>query len=189
MLRIKVGDQLTVDKIGSINQKAVNCAITGPELVIVSTDYGFNQLSLQGQIKQSVSFPESEGKVLGFHIMGNFLVIWTLNSYLRVFSITSKECKQISIVRKFEDSKGSLGHIKSCQINSDGTKVGIIANKPNSSQNASNSFYIYDLEVDNFISYDLGLGKVPVAIFWDRKDKRFFGVQTEFTKTGVHQKE
>jgi hypothetical protein len=77
--------------------------------------------------------------------MGNFLVIWTQNSYLRVFSITPKECKQLSVTRKFEDSKGPLGFIKHCQINSDGTKVGIIANKPIAAQSPSNSFYIYDL--------------------------------------------
>lgn len=131
---------------------------------------------LNGQTKQTINFPEAEGKVLGFHIIGNFLVVWTQNSYLRIFNITLKECKQISVSRKFEDSKGPLGNIKSCQINSDGTKVGIVAFDINGSP--STSFYVYDTEMDMFLSYDLGIGKIPVALYWDFKDKRFFGVQT-----------
>jgi hypothetical protein len=52
----------------------------------------------------------------------------------------------------------------------------------------STSFYIYDTEVDVFLSHDLGVGKVPVALYWDIKDKRFLGVQTEFIKSGVQTK-
>jgi hypothetical protein len=183
-LKLKlVGDQLQAEKIGTINLKAVNCAVTGPDSILVTTDYGFNQLQLNGQVKQTINFPESEGKVLGFHIQNNFLVVWTQNSYIHIYSITLKECKQISVNRKFEDSKGPLGNVKSCQINSDGTKVGIVAYQVSGAP--STSFYIYDTEVDVFLSHDLGIGKIPVALYWDIKDKRFFGVQTEFIKSGA----
>jgi len=137
-----VGDGLQVDKLSTINLKAVNCAVTGPDTLLVTTDYGFNQLQLNGQTKQTINFPESEGKVLGFHIQGSFLVVWTQNSYIHIFSITLKDCKQVSVSRKFEDSKGALGNIKSCQINTDGTKVGIVAFQVSGAP--STSFFIYD---------------------------------------------
>lgn len=186
IIKLKLsGDTLAADKIGSVPLKAVNCAVTGADTVLVTTDYGFNQLMLTGQVKQTVNFPESEGKVLGFHIQGSWLVVWTQNSYLKIFSITAKQCKQVSVNRKFEDSKGPLGVIKSCQINSDGTKVGIISTLTNGA--VSTIFYVYDTEVDTFMNYDLGSSKIPVALYWDNKDKRFFGVQTEFIKSAIQQ--
>jgi hypothetical protein len=37
------------------------------------------------------------------------------------------------------------------------------------------------------MNYDLGSSKIPVALYWDNKDKRFFGVQTEFIKSAIQQ--
>ena len=133
--------------------------------------------SLNGQVKQSLTFPESEGKVLGIDILGSHLVMWTQSSYIRVFSIGS-EVKQLSQSRRFEDSKGLIGHIKSCSINSNGKKVGIISNKATSAGSIVNhSFHIYDTDNDAFSSYDMGNEKIPVQFFWDKKEFRYFGIQ------------
>lgn len=40
----------------------------------------------------------------------------------------------------------------------------------------SGKFYIYDIEMDNFLNYDLGEGNVPMDAYFDYNDKRFFGV-------------
>lgn len=88
--------------------------------------------------------------------MGNTLIIWTQLSYFRVFHIGT-EIKQTGQSRRFEDSKGLIGHIKHCSINSNGKKVGIISNKVSSSGSAVNhSFHIYDTDSDSFIYHDLG---------------------------------
>ncbi len=44
-------------------------------------------------------------------------------------------------------------------------------------------FHIYDIDSDIFISHDLGNEKIPVSVFWDLKDSRYFGVQVESSKT------
>lgn len=76
--------------------------------------------------------------------MGSFLVIWTQSSYIRVFTVSS-DMKQIGQPRRFEDSKGLIGNIKSCAINSNGKKIGIISNRAsNTGSNANHSFHIYD---------------------------------------------
>ena len=59
----------------------------GRDTIIITTDFGFNQLSLNGQVKQSLTFPESQGKVVGIDILGNYLVVWTQSSYIRLFTI------------------------------------------------------------------------------------------------------
>lgn len=100
----------------------------GRDTIIITSDFGFHQFNLNGQVKQSISFPESEGKVMGIDILGNFLVVWTQSSYIRVFNI-GNDVKQAGQARRFENSKGLIGHIKSCSINSNGKKIGIVSNK------------------------------------------------------------
>lgn len=88
--------------------------------------------------------------------MGTYLVVWTQSSYIRIFNINT-DIKQSGQPRRFEDSKGLIGHIKSCAINANGKKIGIIFNKASSSgSTVSHSFYIYDTENDSFIEYSLG---------------------------------
>jgi hypothetical protein len=42
---------------------------------------------------------------------------------------------------------------------------------------------VYDVDSDTFTCHDLGNEKIPVSIFWDLKDHRYFGVQVEASKT------
>jgi hypothetical protein len=61
--------------------------------------------------------------------------------------------------------------------------VGIISGKTNSTGSSVNhSFHIYDIDSDSFIAYDLGNEKIPVSIYWDKKEVRYFGVQVESSK-------
>lgn len=72
------------------------------------------------------------------------MVVWTQSSYMRVFNLNN-DIKQAGQPRRFEDSKGLIGHIKTCSINSNGKKIGIVSSKANSSgSTVSHSFHIYD---------------------------------------------
>ena len=65
--------------------------------------------------------------------------------------------KQVGQSRRFENSKGLIGHIKLCSINCLGKKIGIISsNAQKSGSSILNSFHIYDTETDSFIAHDLG---------------------------------
>jgi hypothetical protein len=151
VLSIGKEEQLVVKSISSIKEKPIKCIFTGRDSIVVTTDFGFNQLNLNGQVKQSVTFPESDGKVIGIDLLGSFLVVWTQSSYIRVFTI-GNDMKQWGQPRRFEDSKGLIGHIKNCAINSNGKKIGIISNKASSSgATVSHSFHIYDTENDSFV--------------------------------------
>lgn len=86
--------------VSSIEQKALRCLFVNKDSFIITTDFGFNMLNLNGQVKQTLVFPESEGKVSGLYILGNFIVSWTQESYIRVFNISS-EIKQSGQSRRF----------------------------------------------------------------------------------------
>lgn len=153
VLNISKEDKLVVKTISSIKEKPIKCMFAGRDTIIITTDFGFNQLNLNGQVKQSLSFPESEGKVVGIDILGNYLVVWTQASYIRVFTI-SNDIKQVGQPRRFEDSKGLIGHIKNCSINANGKKIGIVSNKASTSgSSVSHSFHVYDTENDSFVGY------------------------------------
>jgi hypothetical protein len=149
----------------------------GRDSIIITTDFGLTQLSLAGQVKQNITFPESEGKVTGIDLLGGTLVVWTQSSYIRVFGVGG-ELKQVGQPRRFEDSKGLIGHIKQCSINASGKKVGIISSKvSNTGSTVSHSFHIYDTDNDSFVEHKIGEEKIPVQIFWDKKEPRYLGVQ------------
>lgn len=70
-----------------------------------------------------------------------------------MFNINN-DIKQSGQPRRFEDSKGLIGHIKNCSINASGKKIGIVSNKASSSgSTVSHSFHIYDTDNDSFVGY------------------------------------
>ena len=85
------------------------------------------------------------------------MVIWTTNNYIRIFDLSRREYKQVGMTRRFEDSSGPLGKIRQCAINSDGSKVVIVSDKiVENAVSADTKFYIYDVDMDNFINFDNG---------------------------------
>lgn len=100
ILEITKTYNLAITVISTIEQKALRCLFVNKDSFIITTDFGFNMLSLNGQVKQTLVFPESEGKVSGLEILGNFIVSWTQESYIRVFAI-SAEIKQVGQSRRF----------------------------------------------------------------------------------------
>lgn len=68
--------------------------------------------------------------------------------------------------------------------------MGIISNNPgNTGSTVNHSFHIYDFDTDAFVGYDLGKEHIPVAIYWDKKEVRYFGVQVESSKTELSKAE
>lgn len=125
------------------------------EHVVVCQENALLSTTLQGVVKQTFNFSEADGMIMGSQIFGNFMVMWTSNNYIRVFDISRREYKQVGITRKFEDSKGPLGDIKSCAINSDGSKIAIISLTKKAT--SSNSLMIYDVEIDSFTEHVFGI--------------------------------
>mmetsp|Transcript_5948 Transcript_5948/g.5233 ORF Transcript_5948/g.5233 Transcript_5948/m.5233 type:complete len:154 (+) Transcript_5948:1598-2059(+) len=110
----------------------------------------------------------------------NFLVLYTANNYIRIYDLSKRELKQVGVTRRFEDSKGPLGENIVCNVNCDGSKVSIIANKKKG-DGFESMLYIYDVDIDTFTQFNFGDGKVPMEAYWDQTDKRFLSclVDTE----------
>lgn len=135
-------------------ERAVNLWLFKDNLIICQ-DYGIIVTSLQGHVKQTLSFPESEGSLKGSNRNNNFLVVYTINNYLRIYDLSRRELKQVGITRRFEDSKGPLGENIFCNVNCDGNKVSILATVK-VGDSFQTSLFIYDVEVDTFNQHNFG---------------------------------
>lgn len=64
--------------------------------------------------------------------------------------------------------------------------MGVVSNSISTNGSSVNhSFHIYDIDIDSFIGYDLGKDYIPVTIYWDKKEVRYFGVQVETSKAEI----
>jgi len=142
-----------------------------------------NIVNQRGILKQTISFEEIEGRIINFDILGEFLVTWTTNNFIKLFNINRNVFKQLGNARRFEDSSGNLGQIKQCSINFSGNRIAIISQRRNFQTFKTESFFcVYDVDIDTFTYYDFGKGEVPVQAFFDKSNSRFFGVLTRLTK-------
>ena len=78
----------------------------------------------------------------------------------------------------------SLGEIKDISLNSDGKKLCILADQQPfpSIRIPDTKFYIYDIDMDNFMEFQASNNRVPLEAFWDQYDKRLLAIETEYVK-------
>lgn len=78
----------------------------------------------------------------------------------------------------------SLGEIKDITLSSDGKKLCILADQQPfpSIRIPDTKFYVYDVDMDNFMDFQVSNNRVPLEAFWDLNDKRLLAVETEYIK-------
>lgn len=143
----------SVNKIDEFSEKCSSIAIHNENIILIKEKI-IQTTSFKGLVKQTINFAESEGQIRNFNILNNYMIVFTTKNFMKIFDISRKEFKQLGITRRFEDSSGPLGELKSCVINSVGSKIGILCNSKKGA--IETKFYIYDLDMDSFVSYDMG---------------------------------
>ena len=156
------------------------------ESVIVGSEAGVEVCNHKGVVKQTLSISESEGEITGIDVFGDNMVV-TTESSIRLYDLSRREYKLKGMPRKFEDKQGqTLGIIRGGCINSEGTKVALLVDQaPKPSLVFPDTFmYVYDTEIDNFLSYDFGPTQIPTETSWDLEDPRLLVVETEGLSIG-----
>jgi intraflagellar transport protein 140 len=165
---------------GKFQKNSFKCA-AHKESVLVYSKGQIEVCNVQGIVKQTLSMPESDGDVTAIDIQGDHMVV-TTDSLIKLFDLSRREYKMRGMARKFEDKQGqSQGVVRVAAINTAGTKVALLvdqAPKPNIVFPDSNVF-VYDSDIDNFMSYDFGNSQIPVELAWDTYDPRLMLVETE----------
>ena len=128
---------------------------------------------------------ESEGEVTLMDVKGRYMAVVTQNNMIKIFDISRRQYKQIGVTRKFEIKLGEpLGEIKDIQLNCEGKKLCILADQSPfpTVRIPDTKFYIYDVDMDNFMDMQVAPNRVPVECFWDLSDPRLLAVETEYVK-------
>lgn len=113
------------------------------------------------------------------------MAVVTSMNMIKIFDITRRQYKQLGVTRKFEKKADvPLGEIKDISLNSDGKKLCILADQQPfpSIRIPDTKFYIYDVDMDNFMEFQVQTNRVPLEAFWDQGDKRLLAIETEYVK-------
>ena len=128
---------------------------------------------------------EQEGEVIKIDARGKFMAVVTSKSLIKMFDISRRQYKQLGVTRKFEIKNGEqIGQIKEIALNSDGKKLAILADQvPFPSITIPDTkIYIYDIDMDNFMQFEISPNRIPVEAFWDQIDARLLAVECEYAK-------
>lgn len=70
------------------------------------------------------------------------------------------------------------------QLNCEGKKLCILADQTPfpTVRIPDTKFYIYDVDMDNFMGMEVSPNRVPIECFWDQSDPRLLAVETEYVK-------
>ncbi len=121
-------------------------------------------------MKQVIPMAESEGEVHLMDVKGRYMAVVTQNNMIKIFDISRRQYKQIGVTRKFEIKNGEpLGEIKDIQLNCEGKKLCILADQSPfpTVRIPDTKFYIYDVDMDNFMEMEVSPNRVPIECFWD----------------------
>eukprot|EP01022_Parablepharisma_sp_SALTPOND_P012321 TRINITY_DN1578_c0_g1_i1.p1 TRINITY_DN1578_c0_g1~~TRINITY_DN1578_c0_g1_i1.p1 ORF type:complete len:1534 (-),score=207.16 TRINITY_DN1578_c0_g1_i1:2494-7095(-) len=139
-------------------------------------------VNYKGVVKQMFNMIESEGDATLVELNSKRMIVATSNNQIKIWDVTRKLWKQMGMPRPFEKDGRGLGEIKQIAVNCDGTKLAILADAMPvpSIKVPDTKFYVYDIEYDSIIEYEISKHRIPVYCTWDQSDPRLLGVETEY---------
>lgn len=143
-------------------------------------------LNSKGAVKQTFVSTEAEGDITSLELNSKRMITATSSNQIKIWDITRKVWKQIGMARPFEGDGKPFGEIKLISVNSDGTKLCILSDTipAPSIKVPDTKFYIYDIEYDSFLEYEISNHRVPIFCTWDLNDPRLLGVEAEYVIEG-----
>jgi len=161
----------------------------GEYSVAVSAGSVIELTNLSGNVRRKIMCSEElEGVPSCLDLNGTFLAYATTNNMVRVWNISRMPPQAMNTPRKFEGMEdASLGEIRSIRINSDGKRVSLLVDQrkvPVGWSGAQQTLkvpdpriFVYDLDSDTFLTYNVGKSCVPVAHYWDSSDPRLMACE------------
>lgn len=143
------------------------------EMLIVVGYQNVRVYSFGGIVLKEINFNDNEGPPIGAALTNNFMTIFTMNGFLKVYDVSRHEPKLIAPPKSGYDLFGNFGEIIMAKANMTGSMVAItIANEllvPDG------KLYIWDLEKDRLASYDF----LNQTVITENEKKNTNAVSTE----------
>lgn len=122
------------------------------EILVVIGYENVRLYSFNGIVLKEINFNDNEGNPIGASLMRNFLTVYTLNGYIKVYDISKHEPKLIVQPKSGYDLFGNFGEIIMAMVNVNGTHMALtIATE---SLVPDGKLYIWDMERDKLAEFD-----------------------------------
>ena len=144
--------------------------------------------NLQGTVKHTIAFTDSEGEPCTLDVMGNFLVVATTLGMIKMWDISRREPRQLGAGTKFaEKDDVLLGNIISVKVNADGSRVSVLSTKNRGNTVVPDTnVYVWFTDLHKIQGYDFGeAGRLPNSHFWDPQEPKLLGCETSPQKKGA----
>lgn len=141
----------------------------------------------------------SEGEPIGIDVNGNYLTVFTMEGFLKIYDISEHDPKLVTPVKSLYDLCNDFGEIIQAKSNSNGTKIALTLAAANLIPDGK--LYVWNIEEDTLLSYDfhkygdylteealledlkqlksessaydeICANRIPLTIFWDGDDPR-----------------
>lgn len=208
-----------------MNSKLINtfncdneCVIMHEKRVITLFVNGVTLRSINGIVESTIPTVSTEGEPIGIDVCGNYLTIFTMDGYLKIYDISERELRLVTAVRNLYDMCVDFGEIIQAKTNSSGTKVALTVAAANLIPDGK--LYVWDIENDNTMIYDfkkrtnnqnsqyedeetfnnedaddvkiafnkICAGRIPLSLYWDNEDSRLLVCNAKKLKSSKSKK-
>lgn len=122
------------------------------ETVIVIGYENVRIYSFGGIVLKEINFNDNEGTPIGASLTRNFLVVFTMNGFIKLYDISRHEPKLLIPAKAGYDLFGNFGEIIMAKCNVTGSQIALtIANE---SLTPDGRLYIFDTEKDRLCHFD-----------------------------------
>ncbi|EFA08985.1 Intraflagellar transport protein 140 homolog-like Protein [Tribolium castaneum] len=122
------------------------------KMIVVLTAKAVTLRQLNGSVITTIVSPSHEGEPIGLDVTGNYLTIFTIEGYMKVYELGENEAKLSIPARNLYDMCPDFGEIIQAKSNSSGNKIALTLAAANLVPDGR--LYVWDVENDNLLSYD-----------------------------------
>lgn len=120
--------------------------------VIILTKTGVLVKSPNGLNLATIATVSSEGVPIGMNSTNNYLTVFTMDGYVKLYDLSQREPKLVTPVRSLYDMCEDFGEIIHAKSNSTGTKIALTLATANLIPDGK--LYVWDIETDTLLEYN-----------------------------------
>lgn len=150
--RDKLNKNVAIKMVHTISDAECSKMFIFDETLIVIGYENIRLFSFGGIILKEINFNETEGKPIGASLTHQFLTVYTMNGFIKVYDISKHEPKVIVKPKSGYDLFGNFGEVIMAKTNVNGTHMALtIATE---SLIPDGKLYVWDVEKDKICEYD-----------------------------------
>lgn len=191
-----------------------NVLLHNKNLIVLSSK-GVTIRSTTGIIISNIPFVTNEGEPIGMDVNGNFLTIFTLDGFLKLYDLSEHEPKLVAPIRNLYDLCNDFGEIIQARSNNSGTKIALTLAGVDLIPDGK--LYVWNVEQESLISFDfhkygdyatentlelvnlekgdsvewyeeICASRIPLGVRWDFEDPRLLVCSAKKLKVGVEKR-